>query len=52
MAFSIVWFAIVLCSSLTGIIFYIKGKHTPVPEKFEFINDENDEELELDLQTE
>lgn len=46
MAFGIVWFAIVLCSSLTGIIFYIKGKHTPVPEQFDFIPEDDESDLD------
>lgn len=48
MAFSIVWFATVLIASLTGILFYIKGKHTPVPEEFDFIEEIEEEDSDED----
>lgn len=40
LAFAIFWFGIVLCSSLIGGIFYIKGHHKP-PEEYN-INIEED----------
>lgn len=39
LAFGIFWFGIVLCASLVGGIFYIKGKHVPPPEEFEIEDD-------------
>ena len=40
--FSVFWFGIILCSSLFGGVFYLKGKLMPAPVEFE--PDENDSE--------
>ncbi len=42
-AFGLLWLGIVICSSLFGGIFYIKGKHVPPPEELE----EEEEEFNL-----
>jgi len=42
-AFGLLWLGIVICSSLFGGIFYIRGKHIPPPEELE----EEEEEFNL-----
>ena len=46
LAFSIFWFGIVLCSSLIGGIFYIRGKHSLPPEEFDMTDQDNLDEDE------
>jgi len=45
-AFGVFWFGIVLCSSLIGGFFYIKEKHSPPPEEFEFAPEEEYDEMD------